>query len=254
MKRDGPSLWIREPGKAGRRVPARLVSRVVIIGNVRLDTDSLMLFSDHGVPITFLSSSGETRASLLTASSPDMRGRQRILAEDDFFCRRAERWMETERRANRLNVLRSLAPALAREFECLGFRNSDYDTALLTLCPVAGRAAVWSMVSGLVHELVLQKIVDSGLDPHCGILHRRESFGLCKDFLHVLDAEIDRQTVQFFHVKRPAENARKNKRAVRPSAGVERHIIHRFENHRPRISTMVDALLDGYFRLLREIP
>ncbi len=35
--RDGPSVWIKEDGKAGRRIPARLVGRVVVIGNLRLE-------------------------------------------------------------------------------------------------------------------------------------------------------------------------------------------------------------------------
>lgn len=37
VRRDGPSVWITTRDKAGQRAPGRLLGRVIIMGNVRLD-------------------------------------------------------------------------------------------------------------------------------------------------------------------------------------------------------------------------
>lgn len=258
VRRDGPSLWIREEGKAGRRVPARLVSRVVILGNLRLDTAVLMLFAEHEVPIMFLSPSGEAKACLMPAetASESLKERQRLIAEDDLFLQRAEQWLISMRKSIRLGVLRALAPSLAREYECLGFRDGDYDMALRAFLPCDQRlvAPVSSTIAGLLHELIVRQVVDAGLDPHCGIMHRRMNFGLCKDFLYVLDAEIDRQTVRFFQTKRCSPLNDPSKKPGNVTSWAGRAIIHRFENRRPQVACTIDTLLDGYFRLLRELP
>ena len=56
--RDGPSVWVKEDGVAGRRIPARLIEHVIIMGNVRLDAGVITLFTENNIPITFMNNKG----------------------------------------------------------------------------------------------------------------------------------------------------------------------------------------------------
>ncbi|MFN3531862.1 MAG: CRISPR-associated endonuclease Cas1, partial [Candidatus Brocadia sp.] len=52
--RDGPSIVVKEGKKSGRRVPARMIQRVIITGNIKLETSLITLFTQNNVPVTFL--------------------------------------------------------------------------------------------------------------------------------------------------------------------------------------------------------
>jgi CRISPR/Cas system-associated endonuclease Cas1 len=56
---DGPSLWVEQANCAGQRVPARLVRRAIVVGNVTLDSGTLTLLAQRGVPIALLDRRGE---------------------------------------------------------------------------------------------------------------------------------------------------------------------------------------------------
>lgn len=255
MKRDGPSLWISEPGKAGRRVPARLISRVVIIGNMRLETDVLVLMAEHGVPITFLSSAGDAKAIVLPLDmkSSTIKERQQVLCDDDDARERGIMWIEAWRRKNRMDFLRRLAPTFAREVALRGLRDVDYETYLRTYLPPNRPevATVRQTICGLVHELILALINKAGLDPHYGLLNRRTNFGFCKDILSAFDPIVDEQTIRFFEGKEAMSHIRRDgKRYVLTGTGY-RSIICRFENQRQRIEGKIDIMLEEFFRLLR---
>ena len=65
VRRDGPSLWVHQSNSAGQRVPARLVRRAIVVGNVALDSASLTLLAQRGVPVTLLDRRGEPLAMVL---------------------------------------------------------------------------------------------------------------------------------------------------------------------------------------------
>lgn len=47
---DGPSLLIKLPHSAERRIPLRVLGRVIIFGNIRIDADALTLLGMHNIP------------------------------------------------------------------------------------------------------------------------------------------------------------------------------------------------------------
>ncbi|PIX82923.1 MAG: hypothetical protein COZ33_08140, partial [Nitrospirae bacterium CG_4_10_14_3_um_filter_70_108] len=61
VRREGAAVAITVPGSACQRVPARRVGRVVILGELTLPVSALTLFSERGVPVTFLDRAGRTR-------------------------------------------------------------------------------------------------------------------------------------------------------------------------------------------------
>lgn len=258
VKRDGPSLWILEPGKAGRRVPARLVSRVVVIGNVLLDTEALTLFTACGVPITFMDHGGKILGTALAydIAPDDLRERQHALSDDAEMASEIENWMEAVRRKGRLDMLRLLAPNLARDFENLGFRESDYNTIIRTFYPkpAARVKAVAGLLSGLLHESALNRISGLALDPHAGFLHRQENFGLCRDFVYMLGAELDWQAIRFFQSKQDAGDLFQCRGTSAVLSGKGSHlVIQRFEDRRVHVEEMMEPLFDGYYRFVRGI-
>jgi len=65
VSRDGPSVWIKTCQDSGRRVPVRFIDKVVIIGNVRIDVYSLILFTENQIPVLFMNNRSEEKAFIL---------------------------------------------------------------------------------------------------------------------------------------------------------------------------------------------
>ena len=116
--RDGPSIWIMENGKAGRRIPARLVSHVVIIGNVKMDAGTITLFTDNNVPVTFMSKNrGEIAVTIphnhhLNSHSEE----QKHLLARDGNIQRYNQWLQAERRRMQLKVVKKLSRQVSSIF------------------------------------------------------------------------------------------------------------------------------------------
>jgi len=47
VHRDGPSFLVTFHNRAPRRIPAREIDKVVIIGNVRIDANSIILCAEN---------------------------------------------------------------------------------------------------------------------------------------------------------------------------------------------------------------
>ncbi len=96
VRSDGPSLWIEQAEHAGQRVPARLIRRMVVVGNIALDTGSLTLLASRGVPIALLNRKGEPLAMVLGVEdgAVQRRARQAALQEDRKKQRRIANWLD----------------------------------------------------------------------------------------------------------------------------------------------------------------
>ena len=80
--REGAAVAITVPGSACQRVPARRVGRVVILGELTVPVLALTLFSERGVPVTFLDRAGRTRGSCAIRIPQ----RIRVVAAGSAFC------------------------------------------------------------------------------------------------------------------------------------------------------------------------
>jgi len=107
VQQDGPSLLVRRRTEAARRLPLRLLSRIVVTGCVEWTTPALLACADAAIPVSFVARDGSVRASLRHPAPPTRPSRLRGLMED-YFARvpaAAERyrlWVEaraTEARA-----------------------------------------------------------------------------------------------------------------------------------------------------------
>jgi CRISPR/Cas system-associated endonuclease Cas1 len=255
--RDGPSIWVREDGRAGRRIPLRLVGRVVIIGNLRLEAGVITLFTNSDIPVTFINHRGDAVAVAIPYNHhlPMHYEEQKVFLEAEGNIDRYKGWLYARRKETQINVIRRISKGVAELFATKGFREKDYQRFIERFKP--SRDEQWKVVFGvtsnLFREMIIGSIVKADLDPHLGVLHRRHNFSLALDICHVLEAEIDIQCIQFLKIEREKGYMAKDRISWSVSKEGMKDIIHRFENRRKQIHATVERLIDDIFELMREL-
>ncbi len=255
--RDGPSIWVMETGRAGRRIPARLIGRVVIIGNVRLETDVITLFTDNDIPVTLMNRAGDSAAVVMPYEEKLARfyEKQKALFINPEMVRRYKDWLYSQRRKTELRVLKRLSKFLFETLTAKGFSSREY-RALVGKFKVVSEdqwLAVFGVVSMLFREMVAGYVVRIGLDPHIGVVNRRRNFALVLDICHILEPEIDLQSIQF------CRSARANGYMIRGQSGWSispegmKDVVHRFENRREQLLAVADSIIDDVFEFMREV-
>ncbi len=241
--RDGPSLWIERAGSAGSRVPVRLVRRVLISGNVALDTESLMAFAERGVPITLLNREGEPVAVVLgcTAGRFARRGRQAAVLEDPRQRDRLCSWLRAWERGRRLVLASRLDPVTAARWRREGMRPADYDRWIAQQARLRGVSLRRrGFFRAALQTLALEAISEAGWDPHLGFLHRAQPLGFARDCVAALESDAD-----FIWLNSGA--------ATLDGAGtLPRALAGHFEARRPRLATLLRRLLDQFAVMIWE--
>lgn len=254
--RDGPSVWVKWMDRSGQRIPVRLVSRVVIIGNVRLDSGSITLFTENDVPIVFMNYSGDEVAVAIPYNhrlAKHYEG-QKVFLETPKNVERFRKWAETKRMVIQVDILKRLFRKMDYEIR-FGVGEGNYRELLLKLRPADEEK--WLTVTGVVNNLlrgmIIERLIKADLDPHVGILHRRHNFGLALDACYVMGGESDFQSLQFF--RSPFVDLYIEKKAGRwllTETGMK-NIIQRFENRRDALTNMAEIVIDELFELMREL-
>ncbi|MBI4847727.1 MAG: CRISPR-associated endonuclease Cas1 [Nitrospirae bacterium] len=255
--RDGPSIWVEEEGKAGRRIPARLVGRVIIIGNVKLDSGTITLFAENNTPITFMNNRTDETAVVIPYNHrlPDHYKEQKIFLDSKENIEHFEQWANSKRALLQMALLRRFLPKLMPRFETVGFGEGNYQEILKTLRKVGDRK--WLAANGIINNIfrnmIVEHMIKSGLDPHLGVLHRRHNFGLALDLCYIMSGMSDLQTLQFFHTCKDNNFIEKDRENWFVTDAGIRNIIHRFENRRAAMQEKVENILDELFALIREM-
>ncbi|MCP9453341.1 MAG: CRISPR-associated endonuclease Cas1 [Nitrospira sp.] len=243
VRRDGPSLWIDQPGSAGRRVPVRLIRRVLIAGNVTLDTESLTVFAERGVPVTLLGRNGQAVAMVVSCASGlfARRGLQVGAIEYSSVRERIVSWLRAWERGRRLALAARLDSATAARWRCTGVRTVDYEQWVQRLGRLRGAALRQRrLFHAAVGTLILDRIVEAGWDPHVGTIHRGEPLGFVKDCTMAIRADADQLWLE------------QGRLADQTSAALSLDVAESFERHRSRLVRLLGRLLDQYGELLRE--
>jgi CRISPR/Cas system-associated endonuclease Cas1 len=258
--RDGPSIWIKEEGRAGRRIPARLIGRVIIIGNLRFEAGVITLFTDNDVPVTFINHRGDAAAVAMPYNHhlPRHYEEQKVFLETEENTDRFKRWVYAKRRETQIRVVNRLSKGVARSFAEKGFREKDYQKFIEEFKPTGqAKDEYWQVASGIVsnlfREMAIGCIVKADLDPHFGVICRRHNFGFALDLCRILEAEIDLQCIQFLKGAKEREFLIKSSAGWAVSREGMKDIIHRFENRRRQLLDTVEGLIDEVFELMREL-
>lgn len=243
VRRDGPSLWIEQPGSAGRRVPVRLIRRVLIAGNVMLDSESLSAFAERGVPVTLVGRNGHPLAMVVSCASGlfARRGLQVGAIELPSMRERLSSWLRAWERGRRLALAARLDAATAAHWRRVGVRTLDYEQWVQRLGRLLGAAPRQRrLFHAAVGTLILDRIAERGWDPHVGVIHRGEPLGFVKDCAMAIHADADQLWLERGCPTRHTE------------AALPPDVAECFERHRPRLARLLSRLLDQYGEFLRE--
>lgn len=254
--RDGPSLWIKWADRSDQRVPLRLVSRVVIIGNVKLDAGAITLFTEHHIPVIFMNHSGEESAVAIPYNHRLAKHyeEQKVFLETIENTERYIKWAETKRMVIQVNVLKRIYKKIAYKIR-FGLGEGDYQAILSRLKP--SETEKWTVVTNIINNLfrgfITEHILKADLDPHLGIIHRRHNFGLALDLCYAIGAESDLQSLQFFRSAVIDNFIYKTGGSWKVTPNGVKDIIHRFENKKNYLSNMIEITIDEFFELMREL-
>ena len=255
VARDGPSIWISENGKAPRRIPARIIGRVVIVGNLRIEAGAITLFTENNIPVTFLDNRGKEIAVALGYNDGFSRyyEAQKLLISRTEHIERIKDWIKAKRRRLQLLVLKRLSKELSNKFINEGFREKDYLLIFDRQRPRETWEIVLNVINGIFREMVISCLIRAGLDPHLGVLHRRHNFGLALDICYILEPEMHLQGIRFLrgaqrkgYIERTSDGWMVSKEGMKD-------IALRFENRREMIVEFVESLIDDIFEMIREL-
>lgn len=243
VSRDGPSLWIEQAGRAGQRVPVRLVRRVIVAGNVALDAGSLALLAERGIPVALFDRHGTPQAVVLGLRDGlrQRRARQVALSEDREKHERIVAWLDAWERGRQWRLLRRLDPARAHLWRRTGFRSCDYEQWIAVEARARGRSPQLRMfLRGMLQALVASEILSAGWDPHAGVRQRSTLLGFVKDCTSALHPDADQLWLT-------APAAPDQSQSV-----LTRAVAAHFDAARGRMETLVRVMLDQFARLLWE--
>lgn len=254
--RDGPSVWIKQRAVAGRRLPIRLISRVVIIGNVKIDAMAITLFAENNIPVIFMHRSAKEVAVVIPYNHklPVHYEEQKALLQSEKHIEKYTNWAKTKRMTIQLK-------ALYRFFKDRSFKSyneigeGNYQLILKNLKPSEDRwNVVTDIIANLLRGLIIERLLKADLDPHTGVIHRRHNFGLALDICYIMGAEVDIQALQFFRSK-GSESwlLKKSPGGFEVTSEGLKNIIHRFENKNAILIEMIENIIDEIFELIREI-
>lgn len=251
---DGPSLWIERPGKAGQRIPFRFISRIHLVGDIRISAEFLLSVAENHIPLVISRMSGDIKAILQPFNHrlPQCHKLQRVILESKRNTERYIEWVKTYRKYHNLKLLKKFFRYLRAAKE---IGEGDYVKYLGGLMPEDYRQwkVVKKIITGLHSGLLIEHINKAKLDIHIGILFRRVNFGFLLDISYVLESDIDEQAVLFFKqqdYKRLFEDVNGS---VRINKEGYRNITNRFENKRSFIEMNINRVIDDFFCLAREL-
>lgn len=248
VQRDGPSFLITLKNKAPRRVPVRLIDKVVVVGNIRLDSETITLCAEHQIPVLFIDKTNNEKAILLPYNHklPKYYKAQRVMLQSNETLRRYKKWIKTRITIARVETLKALFKAFNISYD-IGEGNYEF-----IINKIRENKPGWSLIKDIVmnfiRAVIAGRIIKAGLDLHLGLIHRRVNFGLVLDISLIFDPEADFQTFKFY---KSYSNEVLTNEELTP-LGIK-GIIDRFESRRQYIAATTEKIIDELFEIMRDV-
>ncbi len=242
---DGPALRVHQPGRADGLYPLRLLSRIVVSGEVRWETGALLQVMESGIPVVFLGRKGHVRGYCLGE-----RVRRTTLAERlESFLElpgwedRYRDWYAAEERRSILWIVRRLH--LPEEDLRPGAVREAIDAHLAALIPLRQVHRGRALLQGWHRGLAAEQVAAFGLRPS---LAAREGFDLARDITRIAGWELN------LGLARAAGWLRKRARQTsfdEPKG--RRRLLNEFEGWSGHLGRRHQGLLEGLGRWLLEL-
>jgi len=253
---DGPSIWIDWENKAGRRIPLRLISRCIIVGNILVESNLISILAVNNIPIVLTDLSGHELATILPYNHrlPKHFREQRIFLETKKNRERFINWAKVKRMTLQIKLIKKIFPKKAGRF-AMGIGEEDYQFLISSFKQRS--YAKWDIIKGFIvnlfRSLIIEHLIRSNLNLDLGIIHRYHNFGLVLDFCYILEPQIDEQCIQFFKVLNNLSFFERKEREWRVNKDGIKGIIQRFENKKEENANIIANTLDEFFQLMREL-
>jgi CRISPR/Cas system-associated endonuclease Cas1 len=264
VHRDGPSLLITSRNKAPMRIPVRKIDKVVIIGNIRIDANSIILCAENKIPVLFITPDNTEKALILPYNHklPKHYKEQRLILQSQETMIRYKKWIYTRRSIMQLKILKELFKGFSFPHE-IGEGNYQFLIRNFSQRHQMNHShfchserseesqSNWIMVKDIIENflraIILGRIIQAGLDPHLGIIHKRVNFGLLLDLFLIFEPEADFQTIKFFQsTKSSIHNGELTEVGVK-------QIIDRFESRRESFTQSVETVIDELFEIIKDL-
>jgi len=244
---DGPSILIKDPERADRRIPLRFIGRVVIFGNIWISSDVLTALAGQNIPLICISK----WASNISISMPfqftypahciDLE----LVLKDQQKAMDFTNWARQKRAFMKTEVIRRIYPNA--DISC-----SNYREIISFLMPEDREKwlTVKNTLKALFWSLITEHLISLGLDPHCGIINRKCAFGLVRDYAYIMSPEMDYQALQFFRSDSIDTLIRSDRKPCLLTAKGIHNIINRFENRQYIVRRLVGEIKDKLYELM----
>jgi len=253
---DGPSILVNLPQKSMQRVPLRLIGRVVVIGNIHIETTLFCLLAEHNIPVLIMDLAGRKRAVVipLVINSLQHSRWQKLFLISTRYREKFINWAKTKRAILQIKVLQRLFPRKARMFS-RGVGEGNYQLAIKPFLPLDKDKleAARNFVSSLFQGSVIKHAIDAGLDINLGIIHKRSHLGLAHDLGFVVEPQVDEQLIEFFRAEGQKKFLERDFMGWKLTREGVRNIIQRFEEKRKEIDEIIENIIDEIFYLMREL-
>lgn len=247
IRLDGPSLLITSPETAERRIPLKILGRVVVFGSIMLDSEILTSLSSNNIPMLFISKKEKIFTISMNAYHAMTRGPVNLnkISKDkrkviEFF-----EWLKSKKTFLEFQVLKGLCRSHITA-------NANYKEIISFFMPDDRES--WDTVKGIVRilswSLIIEELLGKGLNPHHGIIHNRGAFGLVRDYAYIIRPEIDLQCLKFFRSDTLESLIESSRRYPHLEARCIGNIINRFENRQYIIKRLIHDINDKLFELL----
>ncbi len=247
MRRDGPSVLIERRNKAPVRIPVNYVDKVIILGNIELDSFSLTLFSSQRIPVLIINRDREFSLILPPNKDfPDHSREQKRLLSSSALIDKYRSMLLRKRFEEERKVIRIL-------FDKISINLQDrYPTIINKIKP---SEFLWNKVkditSSLIQINIIERIISAKLNPHLGIINKACNYGLVYDIYHIFEPEADLQTAKFFCLAKLKNDFADNPQI---SHDILEIIINNFEKRQAEISNSVDMVINEILEIMRIIP
>jgi len=190
VRRDGPALCVKQPGRADRLYPFGRLSRVVVSGAVDWEMPALLETMEQGIPVVFLGVRGHVRGYCLGAHPRRGGLNERIealLDRPDWADRYGDWYAAAERRAVLWIVRRlrlpehDLRPRPVRE---------RIDAVLSRRVPLRQVHRGRALLQGWHQALVAEAFAAEGVRGQT-LVGRRAGLNLIRDFTRIVGWELN---------------------------------------------------------------
>lgn len=250
---DGPSLWITLDGSAGRRVPFQMIEHAVILGNINIETNVLSSLSELNIPVTIFSKTGENATMLVCYNEkiPPYYHKQKLFYRQPHGKARYMNIVKHWRRRTELYALKRYSKTLFEKARAEGYNHNTFHKILKreTLFFQDRYKMVYSLVRGLLCQLILTEVKRARLDPSLGVIYRNHPHGLVVDIAYMLDPETHLQSLRFFK-KKTDEMLITN---IGVTSDGMRDIALRFENRRAAVTELVRRVIGSMIEAIRDL-